>query len=373
MAGNTPFRRWKREVHEGGVADPCIVAWGDRWRASQDGDGNTRRQFAHAIDVMPTILELAGAPVPDDLDGVSFAYALSDAAAAERHDTQYFEMLGSRGIYHQGWKAVTFKPLGAMYDDGLDPDAPFEEDVWELYHVARDLSETTDLAEREPERLAQLVDLWWQEARRNDVLPLDNRPLAALLSPRPHRRRDREQFVYYPNGAVVPEAVAVNVRNRSHEVTADVDVRDGTVPNGVLVAVGSALGGWVLYALDGRLHYVHNLAGKERHHVESNVDIAAGAHTLGFRFDRTADYAGRGTLLVDGEPVGAGDIPFFTPVRFSITGSGLSVGYELGPAIGVGYRAPFPFNATLHRVVVDVSGTPQRNVEAEYEAIMSEQ
>jgi arylsulfatase len=371
MAGNTPFRRWKREVHDGGVADPCIVAWGSRF-ASADGDG-VRRQFAHAIDVMPTVLELAGVAAPDGIDGTSFAYALDDAAATERHDTQYFEMLGSRAIYRRGWKAVTFKPLGAMYDTDADPDAPFEDDVWELYHVAEDLSETNDLAVHEPERLQAMIDTWWEEARRNDVLPLDNRPLAALLNPRPTRRGARERYEYHPNGAVVPEPVAVNVRNRSHTITAQVDVPDGVVPEGVIVALGSTLGGWTLYLVDGRLHYVHNLGGRERHRIASEARVGAGTHTLGFRFDKTGEYAGTGTLVLDGRDVGTGDIPFFTPVRFSITGAGLTVGYELGPAISDDYVAPFRLNGTLHRVVVDVSGAPHRDVEAEYDAIMSEQ
>ncbi|MDQ1519557.1 MAG: hypothetical protein QOI55_630 [Actinomycetota bacterium] len=373
MAGNTPFRRWKREVHEGGVADPCIVSWGSRWSNVDDGDTRVRRQFAHAVDVMPTILELAGVGVPPDVDGTSFAYALDEAGASEHHDTQYFEMLGSRAIYHRGWKAVTFKPLGPMYDDGLDPDAPFEDDVWELYHVAEDLSETVNLAATEPERLQELVDIWWREARANDVLPLDNRPLAALLNPRPRRQQDREQYVYYPHGAVVPETVAVNVRNRSHEITAHVDIPDGVVPNGVLIGLGSALGGWVLYALDGRLRYVHNLVGKERHRISSDVAVPPGTRTVGFRFEKTADFAGHGTLLVDGERVGEGDVPFFTPVRFSITGAGLSVGYDLGPPISDDYVSPFPFNATLQRVTVRVNGNAHRDPEAEYEAIMSEQ
>jgi arylsulfatase len=374
MAGNTPFRRWKREVHEGGVADPCIVSWGARFSdGGVGGGGGVRTQFAHAIDVMPTVLELVGVDAPDDIDGTSFAYALGDAAAPGRHETQYFEMLGSRALYHQGWKAVAFHPLGAMYNDGLDPDAPFDDDVWELYHVAEDLSETNDLAAAEPERLQSMIELWWQEARRNDVLPLDNRPLAALLNPRPHRHRDRDRFVYYPHGAVVPEHVAVNVRNRDHSIVADVDVPAGVVPNGVLIGLGSALGGWVLYVVDGCLRYVHNLAGKERHRVVSDAVIGAGAHTLAFRFSKSAEFAGRGTLLVDGAEVGAGDIPFFTPVRFSITGAGLSVGYELGPAISDDYVAPFSFNATLHRVTVSVDGAVTRDLEGEFEAIMSEQ
>ncbi len=145
MAGNTPFRRWKREVHEGGIADPCILHWPN----GIAGRGEVRHQFVHAIDVAPTIFDLIGAEPPAEIagveqspvDGISFASVLREATAPATRTTQYFEMLGSRGIYHDGWKAVTFKPLGAMYDDGLDPDAPFEDDVWELYHVAEDLTE----------------------------------------------------------------------------------------------------------------------------------------------------------------------------------------------------------------------------------------
>ena len=155
MAGNTPFKRWKREVHEGGVADPCIVRLPEA-RAAAHGRPAVRHQFAHAIDILPTVLELAGIEAPDAIDGVaqspidgtSFLYALADADAPGRHETQYFEMLGSRAIYHDGWKAVTFHALGNMYDDGLDADAPFDDDVWELYNVANDLSETHDLAAR---------------------------------------------------------------------------------------------------------------------------------------------------------------------------------------------------------------------------------
>ncbi|HEY5014566.1 MAG TPA: arylsulfatase, partial [Acidimicrobiia bacterium] len=243
MAGNTPFKRWKREVHEGGVADPAIVHWPNGIRARDE----IRHQFVHAIDVTPTLLELAGIAPPESVGGVvaspiegtSFAYLFDDPDAAERHRTQYFEMLGSRGIYHDGWKAVTFKPLGHMYDDGLDPDAPFADDVWELYHVADDLSECTDLAAEHPEKLQELIDLWWVQAEAYHVLPLDNRPLAALLNPRPRRAQSRSRYTYYPFGALVPEDVAVNVRNRSHTITAFVDIAEGAAPEGVLLALGS--------------------------------------------------------------------------------------------------------------------------------------
>jgi arylsulfatase len=378
MAGNTPFRRWKREVHEGGIADPCIVSWPGRIEG-----GGVRRQFAHVVDVMPTVLELVGIDPPDEIehvpqshiDGTSFAYLLKDggANAPGRHTTQYFEMLSCRGIYHDGWKAVAFHPLAAMYDDGLDPDAPYSEDRWELYHVAEDLSETNDLADQEPERLQQMIDLWWEEARRNDVLPLDNRPLAAIMNPRPNARTARDTYVYYPGGALVPEAVAVNVRNRSHVITAEIDVPAGVVPNGMLLAFGSVLGGFALYLLDGRLRYVHNLYGTRRTVVASETTLTPGPHRCAFAFTKSADFTGRGELLVDGVVVGGGEIPHFTPMRFSITGAGLTCGYELGPATGDDYTAPFVANVQIARVVVDVSGKPYVDPEGEFEAIMSEQ
>jgi len=380
MAGNTPFKRWKREVHEGGVADPCIVYWPNGLRARDAIAG----QFVHAVDITPTVLELIGITPPDSLGGVtasplegtSFAYLLEDPDASGRHVTQYFEMFGSRGIYHDGWKAVTFKPLGHMYDDGLDPDAPFDGDVWELYHVADDLSECDDLAAAHPEKLRELIDLWWREAATYKVLPLDNRPLAALLNPRPRRsgsHQSRTGYTYFPHGALVPEDVAVDVRNRAHTITAFVDVPEGLVPQGVLLALGSVLGGFSFHVLDGCLRYVHNLAGIEQHHVTSTHRIAAGAHELAFECVSGGDHTGTGRLRVDGELVGEGALARLTPARFSITGGGLTCGYELGPAVSSAYEAPFRFNATLHRVTVDVSGSSSVDPAAAFDAIMSEQ
>ena len=259
MAGNTPFKRWKREVHEGGVADPCIVRLPADRRSGPGG--GVRRQFAHAVDIVPTVLELVGVDAPREidgtaqshLDGTSFAYVFGPGGEGEpgRHVTQHFEMLGSRAIYHDGWKAVAYHPVGPIYDDGLSANAPFGDDVWELYHVAEDASEAHDLAAEHPEKVAELVALWWDEARRNDVLPLDNRVLEAMAH-KNDRRRPRDTFRYFQDGAPVPEWVAADVRNRSHTVTVTVDVADGTVPSGTLLALGCALGGWSLHVLDGR-------------------------------------------------------------------------------------------------------------------------
>ncbi len=382
MAGNTPFKRWKREVHEGGVADPCIV----RWPARFAGDaGGLRHQFAHAIDVMPTMLDLIGVGAPDRIrgqeqspvDGTSFAYlfAADGADAAGRRTTQHFEMLGSRALYHEGWKAVTFKPLGPI-TEGTGSNtfmAPFDDDVWELYHVAVDPSEIRDLADEEPERLARMIDRWWEEAARHHVLPLDNRILYTILNPPPNRILQRRHHRYVPFGAPVPESIAVDVRNRSHEITASVLVDDGVVPEGVLLALGCVLGGWSLQVHDGRLRYLHNLYGKSVDVIESARVIGAGAHTLGFRYERVDDEGGRGELLVDGDVVGAGPIARFTPIRYNNTGAGLSCGYELGPPVGAGYDAPFRWNSGLTEVVVEVTGEPRVDPLKEFERIMTEQ
>jgi arylsulfatase A-like enzyme len=380
MAGNTPFKRWKREVHEGGVADPCIVSWPARFSGES---GGIRHQFAHAVDVLPTVLELVGVSAPSDiegvaqshLDGISFAPLLvaGGAGMPGPHTTQHFEMFGSRAIYHDGWKAVTFHPVGPVYDDGLNPNAPFDDDVWELYHVAEDLSETDDLAGAEPERLAAMVALWWEEAARNDVLPLDNRPLWALINKKPDHRRDRAVFRYYQGGAPVPESVAVPVQNRSHAVRVDVTVHEGEVPNGVLLAVGSVLGGWSLHFVDGHLTYVHNLYGKVRDVLRSPQALGPGAYQVAFEFTKDESLGGPARLLVDGDVVVEGVIPRFTVAAFNGTGVGLTCGYEWGPAVGEGYEAPFPFNNRIDRAVVEVTGPVVRNPLAEIEAILAEQ
>jgi arylsulfatase len=379
MAGNTPFKRWKREVHEGGVADPCIVSWPGRLGS----DGGVRRQFAHAVDILPTVLELAGIGAPPSighvpqtpLDGISFAPLLGpEGAGAPGHrTTQYFEMFGSRALYHEGWKAVTFKPIGPLYDDGINWNAPFDDDRWELYHVDVDPAEIHDLAAEHPERLADMIERWWVEARRNQVLPLDNRVLHTLVNPKPDRRVPRLRTTYFPGGSPVPETVAANVKNRSHTIEVDLTVAPGEPAEGVLLAQGSVLGGFSLHLRAGCLRYVHNLYGKERHVIAAAQRVGAGRHRLVLRFDREEDGGGPAVLEVDGTEVARGRIPTFTVAAFSATGAGLTCGYEVGPAVGDDYSAPFRCTATIHSATVTLSEHVPVNPMVEFERIMSEQ
>ncbi len=379
MAGNTPFKRWKREVHEGGVADPCIVHWPD----GNVEAGGIRHQYAHAIDVYATVLELAGIVQPEFIDyvpqsavdGIPLSYLLSPdgRTAPGRHLTQHFEMFGSRAIYHDGWKAVTFHPVGPIYNDGLNPNAPFDNDVWELYRVAEDVSETRDVAADHPDVLTDLIARWWVEAERNQVLPLDNRVLWALVNPKPDPRTDRDRFEYFPGGAQVPEPVAVKVRNRSHAVLVDVHVDEGAPPEGTLLALGSALGGWSLHLKHGRLRYIHNLYGKERHTLSAPDVLTPGPHALEYEFMKDDGLGGQGILRVDGQTVAEGPIGRFTPGSFNGVGVGLTCGYEWGPAVGDDYTAPFPCTCTIVRAVVETRGPIVRDPIAEIERILSEQ
>ncbi|MEX1009457.1 MAG: arylsulfatase, partial [Acidimicrobiia bacterium] len=342
VAGNTPFHRWKREVHEGGVADPLIVSWPARLEAR----GAVRRQYVHAIDLVPTILDMVGVDAPasiggvaqSPIEGVSFAETLTDPDAASKHDTQYYEMLGCRAIYHRGWKAVVYHPLA-------DPSVLFDDDQWELYNVDEDVSECHDVAAERPELLRELVERWWIEAAKYRVLPLDNTPFDRLYGEEAAGHVPRRRYVYYPMAGPVTEEAAVNLRNRTHAITAEVEL-PGFDVEGMLLAQGSIFGGYAFFVRDRRLHYVHNFAGLEEYRVTSDVELTPGHHTLAFRFDKSGEHRGTGTLLVDGNAAGSTEIRRFTPTRFSITGEGLCCGYDMGMPVIDEYRPPFRFTGT---------------------------
>jgi arylsulfatase A-like enzyme len=353
VAGNTPFRRWKREVHEGGVADPLIV----HWPQGIPDPGAVRTQYVHAIDVLPTVLDVIGLDAPDEVDGVpqrpiegvSFAETLRTADAPDRHETQYYEMFGCRAIYHRGFKAVTYHE---MYAAQTPPG--FDGDTWELYDVTVDPSECHDLATERPELLQELIGQWWAEAERYQVLPLDDRPLSELVLERPTGLPERSRYVYHPAG-MVPESAAARLYNRSHRITADVEV-GGEPVTGVLASQGNVLGGWVLFLQDGQLTYVHNYVGLTEHRLSAPVSLPPGHHRLGFEFTRTDDNAGTGEISVDGSVVASGPIAPFTSMRFSLTGAGLTIGYGASSPVCEEILPPGRFTGRLDRVIVDVDG-----------------
>jgi arylsulfatase len=227
--------------------------------------------------------------------------------------------------------------------------------VWELYHLATDPSECHDLATVHPDKVRELTERWWVEAGRYQVLPLDNRPMSEFVLGRPLSVPPRLRYTYYPGAAQVPEVVAANVRNRSHVITADADLGDGHV-EGVLLGQGSGLGGWCFYVQRRCLRYTHNIGGLEEHHVTSDTPVPAGRHELTFRFERTGEHRGVGSLLIDGVAVGEAEIPRFTSARFSLTGAGLTCGYCGGLPVAEEITPPFPFTGLISKVVVFVDG-----------------
>ena len=375
-AGNTPLKRWKRETHEGGVADPLIV----HWPAGLKVRGEKRRQYVHVIDVMPSVLEVLGLAPPfsirgvaqTPLHGVSFAPTLSDAQAEDRHLTQYYEMMGCRAIYHRGWKAVTWHRMDLR---GLSP-VSFDDDVWELYHVAEDFSECHDLAGKHPGKLRELQDLWWAEAGRYNALPLDDRGTQRFFDPRPKPFRDRPEYVYYPFGAPVAEGAAVNVKNRSHAIEAEVEIPAGGA-EGVLLAHGGRYGGYAFYLVGGRLYYVHNFLGIESYKISSTAKVPEGPARLTFKFEKTGaepvGAGGIGRLFINERQVGQGNIPRTVGVRYHLADDGLCCGYDSQTPVSDDYQSPFRFTGVLRRVKVTVEGPGWYDPEIELKLALARQ
>ena len=351
-AGNTPLRRWKRYLHQGGMSDPLIVHWPRGIRSR----GEVRGQYAHATDIAPTLLEaLAVAPpavlngIPQrPLEGVSFAHTFDDARAPTAKRVQYYEMIGSRALWADGWKAVVEQPQGEMMTEAM-----LDAQQWELYHVETDFSECADLAAEHPAKLKALVERWWVEAGKYGVLPLDSRMQARMGERKPSTAPSGNRYVYYPGMAPQFEYTAVNLKNRSHTITAEVEV-PAAGGEGVLLAHGSWFAGYSLYVKGGRLVYVHNYLGLEEYRIVSTAAVPAGRVALAFRFTRTGEHRGRGVLLFDGREVGAGEIPRTIPAVIETSGEGLCCGYDSGVPVTADYVSPFRFTGRIARVVVEV-------------------
>lgn len=386
LAGDTPFRRWKRETYRGGTTDPLIVHWPCGIKAR----GEVRQQYVHAVDLVPTVLEALAIEPPHEIrgvtqapiEGMSFAHTFDSASADSRRRTQYFEMLGHRAIYHDGWRAVC--PFPQASDP---PQAPLTEERlreldiggWELYHVAVDPTETQDLAESRRDKLIEMIALWYVEAGKYHVLPLDNRVVERMTAERPRLARKRERHVYYPGTSQVPQEVAARVINRPHGITAKATIpREGA--EGVLLAQGGNTGGFSLYVKDRKLHYVHNYVGAEEFHVESGREIPAGEVELGFDFKPTGNpdlvsgrgVPGRAELYINGKRVAEAEIPVTVPLSYSLS-EGLSCGRDSGSPVTTNYQAPFPFSGQLDSVEVVVEGRNLRDREATTREVLARQ
>jgi hypothetical protein len=250
--------------------------------------------------------------------------------------------------------------------------AMLEGQRWELYHVAEDFSESEDLADKHPEKLRELIERWWAEAGKYNVLPLDARMQARMAEPKPLAARETNRYVYYPGGAPQFEYTAVNLKDRSHTITAEVEIpADGA--EGVLLAHGSWFAGYSLYVKDRRLHYVHNYLGLEEYRISSDEDLPNGPVTLRFRFNRTGEHRGVGSLYVGDRKVGEGEIPRTVPAVIETSGEGLCCGYDSGLPVTDDYRSPFRFTGTLKRVIVEVDGPEHADHEAQVRAAFTTQ
>ncbi len=343
-AMDTPFQ-WTKQVasHWGGTRNGTIVHWPN----GIDEAGGLRTQFTHVIDIAPTILEAAGLPEPtmvngvqqSPMEGTSMLYTFDQPEAAERHDLQYFEMFGNRGIYHKGWSAVTKHRTPWILTGGLPP---FDDDVWELYDGASDYSQARDLATERPEILAKLQRLWLIEATKYNVLPMDDRGAERFepaLAGRPTLIHGNTQ-VFYPGMGRLSENSVVSIKNKSFSVTSEIDVPETGV-SGVIIAQGGRFGGWALYAKDGTAKFVYNVLGIQEFAIEAGEPIPAGRHQVRMEFAYDGGGLAKGgdvTLYHDGNPVGTGRVGATQPMVFSADET-TDIGYESGTTVSPDYAA----------------------------------
>ena len=371
MAFNTPFKLWKRYAWNGGICDPLIIAWPRGIKAQ----GEIRDQYCHVTDVTPTIYDMLGIELPDEvkgytqwsLEGTSLTYSFEQGDAPAQKETQYYTMLGSRGIWHKGWKANTVHPTIANWGN-------FNQDKWALYNVAEDRSEVHDLSGQYPEKLEALKMLWYHEAGKYQGFPLEDRsPVEVLTTPRPQLSPPRDRYIYTPGTSEVPESAAVNVRNRSYKIAANVKVSsNGAKTEGVIFSHGSLFGGHSLFIKDHKLHYVYNWLGETDQVIVSDAEIPAGDCVLGVSFDKTgndAQHSATGTLSLYINDLKVDEAEIKTqPGKFMLGGEGLNIGKDPGSPVTNMYTSPFAFTGgTISEVIVDVSG--EQYIDLELEAI----
>jgi arylsulfatase len=344
MAGNTPFKRYKQNTHEGGIRDPMIVYYPE---LIEDG-GAIREHYTHAIDVVPTVLEVLGLEAPEvynghaqkPIEGISFAASLTDPDAKTEKYIQYSEMFGNRALWYNGWKATVYhKP-----ESGGD----FVNDTWELYNTTADVSEVHNLASEYPLKLQEMIDLWFDQAGMYNVLPLDDR-----VHTRASPYHITGVFTYLPGIEKILDPMIPDTKDRSFNITAYVDMPKSGA-EGVLFSIGGRFGGLSLFVEDRHLVYEYNSMGVRHYNIVSDIEVPTGPSVLKMAFDKKSSHRGVSTLYINGEE--AGSIEVVTQSAVYSFEEGLEVGRDPQTSVTDSYESPFEFNGTLEKVVLDVKG-----------------
>jgi arylsulfatase len=365
----TPFG-WMKQVasHFGGTRNGLVISWPNKIKEPQYG---LRRQFHHIIDIMPTILEAVGVAAPlsingaaqRPIEGVSMMYTFDNPNAPPARRTQYFELVGNRALYHDGWIACTTPKRPPWINLGGSTKDPADDYEWELYNVEKDFSEAKNLVKDNPKKLRELQDLWWTEAAKYNVLPLDDRMAERIdVTIRPSLTAGRTKFTYYAGMKRIPEGSAPVTRNRSFTITAKVDIPKGGA-SGVLATMGGRFGGWGLLVMDGkpRFNYTLSTQDKYRWQVAAKDKLSPGKHTIHLDFKYDGGGIGKGAtavLSVDGKEVAKGRIERTVTIRYSLDEC-FDVGEDSGTPVAEDYadRMPFRFSGTLIRLVMDLGET----------------
>jgi arylsulfatase A-like enzyme len=371
-AGNAPLKLWKRYAWLGGTRTPLIV----HWPRGVETRGQVRPQFCHAVDVAPTVLEAAGLPFPEVVDGVqqqpldgeSLLPTFADGDAPSPRSNQYFEIIASRSIYLDGWKATTdHVSRGVLAEEELlEGSRELAGDHWALYHLDEDFSEAHDRSADEPERVRQLADRWWFEAGRNQVLPLEDSLTGRFIAMEPGPP-PKAAYTYRPGGSPVAEDVGPSLSG-GFRIAADVEVPAGG-GEGVLCAQGDWTNGWAFYVRDGRLTWVVNAYGQPVV-VRADGEVVPGRVRLRAEYDRSPAGGGPVVLLLDDVQVGEGRVALDLPVRWQIGGAPLRIGSDAGFPVCDEYEVPFPWTGTLHSVTIEVGPRPPIDPTTEAEVLL---
>jgi arylsulfatase A-like enzyme len=362
-AMDTPFQ-WTKQIasHFGGTRNGMVISWPERIKDK----GGIRTQFSSVIDIMPTLLEVVGVPAPESINGVkqkpiegtSLVYTFDDAQAPSKHTTQYFEMFGNNGIYHDGWVAAT-TPGVAPWDTAAESQGRLPNVLdykWELYNINDDFSEANNLADKEPNKLKELQDLFWSEAEKYNALPINNSRIDRFdVNLRPSLTRGRDQFTYYSGLVRIPEGAAPDTKNKSWQIIAEVNIPKAGA-EGILITHGGRFSGWGLYLLKGKPVFTYNLAGVAQYFVRGKETLAPGTHTIvyDFKYDGPGlGKGGEGTIQIDGKTVASSRIERTLPFRLSLDET-LDCGEDTGTPVSSDYHAPFKFTGEIKKVVINL-------------------